>query len=95
MHFYGPFRPVEQVGNLFVALAVCNMLKDLHLSWSMPNGVALWALDEERIRAMSEAGCHYVIAAIESGNQRVLKEVIRKPLNLKKGIEICKTIKLS
>jgi len=74
-------------------LLVCQMLKDLHLNWSIPNGVALWALDEERIRAMSEAGCHYVIAAIESGNQRVLKEVIRKPLNLKKGIEICKIIK--
>jgi magnesium-protoporphyrin IX monomethyl ester (oxidative) cyclase len=74
-------------------LSVCRMLKDLNLYWSMPNGVALWALDEERIKAMSEAGCYYVIAAIESGNQRVLNDVVRKPLNLTKGIEICKTIK--
>ncbi len=74
-------------------LEICNKLKSLGLVWSMPNGVALWALDEERIKAMSEAGCHYVIAAIESGNQRVLKEVIRKPLNLAKGLELCNCIR--
>ena len=74
-------------------MEVCDKLKGMGLHWSMPNGIALWSLDEVRIKAMSEAGCHYVIAAIESGNQRVLKEVIKKPLKLDKVIEICKLIR--
>jgi len=74
-------------------LEMCIRLKGMGLHWSMPNGVALWALDEERIRAMSEAGCHYVIAAIESGNERVLTKVINKPLDLSKVVAICNCIR--
>lgn len=73
-------------------IEICNGLKGLGLHWSMPNGVAVWALDEDIIKAMSESGCHYVIAAIESGNQRVLKYVIKKPLNLDKVVDICNYI---
>ena len=74
-------------------IEICNRLKGMKMHWSMPNGLALWALDEERIKAMSESGCHYVIVAIESGNQRVLREVIRKPLKLSKALEMCECIK--
>ena len=75
------------------ALEICRGVKDLGLYWSMPNGAALWSLDEERVRAMGESGCHYVIAAFESGNPRVLKEVVRKPLNLEKAVSICNAIR--
>jgi magnesium-protoporphyrin IX monomethyl ester (oxidative) cyclase len=74
-------------------IQICKDLKYMDLHWSMPNGVALWALDEEMIEAMSEAGCHFIIAAIESGNERVLKEVIKKPLKLDRVIDLCKCIK--
>ncbi len=57
--------------------------------WSVPSGVALWAIDKEIIDAMKDAGCHYVALAIESGNQRVLTEVINKPTKLDKVPEIC------
>jgi len=74
-------------------IQICKDLKNMDLYWSMPNGVALWALDEEVIKAMGEAGCHFIIAAIESGNKRVLKEVIKKPLKLDTVIDLCKCIK--
>ncbi|MBC8412979.1 B12-binding domain-containing radical SAM protein [bacterium] len=73
-------------------LDICDKLKGMNLHWSMPNGIALWSLDEERIKAMSESGCHYVIAAIESGNQRVITKVMGKPVNLEKILEICRLI---
>ncbi len=74
-------------------LELCSKLEGLGLHWSMPNGVALWALDEDRIKAMSKAGCHFVIAAIESGNQRVLEEVIGKPLKLDRVLDVCRCIR--
>ena len=63
--------------------------KAYNLPWSVPSGIALWAIDEEIIDAMKETGCHYVALAIESGNQRVLTEVINKPTKLDKVPGIC------
>lgn len=54
----------------------------LDLQWNTPNGVALWAMDREMLDLMKAAGCYYVKFAIESGNQRVLSRVIRKPQDL-------------
>ncbi|MCC6450985.1 MAG: cobalamin-dependent protein [Candidatus Aureabacteria bacterium] len=54
----------------------------LGLAWNTPNGVALWSLDEEALDLMKRAGCYYVKFAIESGNQRVLSRVIKKPQDL-------------
>ncbi|MBN1868987.1 MAG: radical SAM protein [Candidatus Omnitrophica bacterium] len=58
--------------------------RNLGVCWSTPNGVAVWALDEELLELMRQSGCWYVCLAIESGSQRVLNEVIRKPLKLEK-----------
>jgi magnesium-protoporphyrin IX monomethyl ester (oxidative) cyclase len=55
------------------------------LRWGAPNGVAVWALDDELVGLMAESGCHFVTLAVESGNQRVLTEVMRKPLHLAKA----------
>jgi len=54
------------------------------MTWSAPNGVALWALDEDLIELMAKSGCYKLIMAIESGVQRVLDDVINKPLKLEK-----------
>ncbi len=58
--------------------------RDLGLEWCMPNGVALWRLDPELIALMRRAGCYSMTLAFESGNQRVLSRLVKKPLNLKK-----------
>ncbi len=51
------------------------------LTWKTAT-VAAWQLDAELLRRMKEAGCQQITISIESGSQRVLTEVIRKPLKL-------------
>jgi magnesium-protoporphyrin IX monomethyl ester (oxidative) cyclase len=58
------------------------------LRWNTPNGIAVWTLDREMLTAMKDSGCYEITLAIESGNQKVLKDLIRKPLKLDKVREI-------
>lgn len=44
--------------------------------------MAVFKLDEELIALMAASGCTYIDVAIESGSPRVLKEVIKKPVDL-------------
>ncbi len=48
------------------------------LKFSLPNGVALNTIDEEMVRLMREAGCYEVYLPFESGNERVLQQVMKK-----------------
>jgi len=70
----------ERARDLFTAIK--QEIPDLR--WGAPNGIALWTLDETLIKLMAESGCRFVTLAIESGNQRVLKEVIKKPVKLER-----------
>jgi len=58
--------------------------RTLNLPWATPQGTALWRMDEELLDLMAESGLYQITFAIESGVQRVLKDLIQKPLNLKK-----------
>lgn len=65
--------------------------------WDTPNGVGTWSMDKEMLSLMQGSGCVNVNFPVESGSQRVLTEVIRKPLNLvkvKKLTDYCRKIKL-
>lgn len=63
--------------------------RGLCLKFSMPNGVAMSTVDEEMVRLMREAGCYEVYLPFESGNERVLKEVMHKPwANTEHSIEV-------
>jgi len=66
------------------AIEILDGIKDLGLKWCIPQGIAVWALDEELLEKMKESGCYQLTFAIESGNQEVLDKIIKKPLNLKK-----------
>ncbi len=66
------------------AMTILDGIKDLDLHWCLPQGVAVWALDEELMEKMKESGCYQLTFAIESGNEHVLKDLIKKPLRLKK-----------
>lgn len=65
---------------------ICRGLSDrrLDVTWSTPNGVAAYALDEELLALMRAAGCHHITLGIESGSPRVLREIIRKPVRLER-----------
>jgi len=59
--------------------------RGLDVSFITPNGIALWALDEELLELMRAAGVYQLTLALESGDQEVLKRIVRKPLNLERG----------
>jgi len=53
---------------------------EVKLPWCTPHGLMIKTLDEEMIKLMAESGAYQVTVAVESGNQRVLKEIIHKPV---------------
>lgn len=55
--------------------------RNYNLTWKMPN-VSAWHLDDELLELMKKAGCKMITVSVESGSQRVLHKIIRKPLNL-------------
>lgn len=55
--------------------------KKYDLIWKCVN-VTAWLLDEEMLGLMYKSGCDYIAVSIESGNQRVLKDIIKKPIKL-------------
>ena len=65
--------------------------------WDTPNGVGVWSMDTEMIDLMKESGCVNLNFPVESGDQHVLNDIIRKPLKLEKVKELmayCKKIGL-
>lgn len=53
------------------------------LDWKCANLTA-FLLDEEILDYMKESRCYQITSSIESGNQYVLKNIIKKPINLEK-----------
>ena len=72
------------------AIKLFNLMieRKLGLEWDTPNGVAVYALDESVIEKMKESGCHKINFAVESGQQRVLDQIINKPIKLKRVSEL-------
>lgn len=62
------------------AIELFTRLKDFNLSWCTPHGLMPATLDEEMIKLMAESGAYQISFAIESASQRVLKEIIHKPV---------------
>ena len=63
------------------AMELFQRYKDeIRLPWCTPHGLMIKTLDEEMIKLMAESGAYQVSIAVESGNERVLKEIIHKPV---------------
>jgi radical SAM superfamily enzyme YgiQ (UPF0313 family) len=54
--------------------------RGLAMPWVMI-ATAVFKLDEELIKLMKTSGCDYIDIAIETGTERVMKEIIHKPVN--------------
>ncbi len=52
------------------------------LTWKMPN-VSVWHLDDELLELMQRSGCQMITVSVESGSERVLSQVIHKPVKLR------------
>ncbi|MCS7096830.1 MAG: radical SAM protein [Nitrososphaerota archaeon] len=72
---------------------ICDLIveKKLDIEWFLPNGVRADTLDESLLIKMRKAGCRRVYLAPESGVQRIVNDVIKKNLDLKKVEEIVKS----
>lgn len=66
---------------------------DLNLHFTTPNGIAAWVLDRELLIKLKQAGFYRLTVAVESGNEKVLHDIIKKPLKLEKIREIVKISK--
>jgi len=62
-------------------------LKPYNLSWCTPHGLMAKTLDEEMIRLMAESGAYQLTFAIESGSERVLRDIIHKDVPSKNKIK--------
>jgi magnesium-protoporphyrin IX monomethyl ester (oxidative) cyclase len=63
------------------------------INWYCSQGFALWTIDDEIIEKLALSGCYKVKFSVESGSQRVLREIIHKRVDLSKvlhTIERCK-----
>ena len=55
--------------------------ENYQIKWKVAN-VAAWDLNDELLTLMKQAGCAQILVSVESGTQRVLREIIHKPLRL-------------
>ncbi|MFA5124393.1 MAG: radical SAM protein [Patescibacteria group bacterium] len=70
---------------------VCQIMKEAGLYWGAQSRVDL--VNEEIIKLMAESGCLQLDFGVESGNQRVLDEIINKRIKLsdvEKALELCR-----
>lgn len=56
--------------------------KEFNILWNVPNGVAVQTLDGQMLDLMKKSGCYAISIGIESGDEYMLKNVIKKPIEL-------------
>jgi len=61
---------------------ILAILRDLDLNSVYQSGLALYALDRPMLEDFYKAGVRQLVLAVESGSQRVLKHLMKKPLKL-------------
>jgi len=69
------------------AIELFKILIPYNLSWCMPNGTMVGTLDNSLIDLMASSGAYQLSFALESGSQRLLKEVIHKRVPEKKKLK--------
>lgn len=74
------------------AKQICRMLieKKWPIKWSLPNGVRADTMDKELVKLMAQAGCSLMVVAPESGDQKVVNQLMNKNINLKKINQVVK-----
>ncbi len=60
----------------------------LKFHWFCGGGVAIYMLDKMLLELMKRAGCYRLHLAIESGSQRILSDIMKKPVSLGKALDI-------
>jgi len=77
------------------ALRIIEIANELKLEIFFKSGLPLYALDRKMLEAIKDAGLNELVLAIESGSNRVLREIMHKPLDLsivKRVIDDCRDL---
>lgn len=61
---------------------IIEVIKDLRLTVVFQNALAMYALDRKMLEALKGAGIEQLSLSVESGSNRVLRDVMHKPLDL-------------
>ncbi|MFH0926492.1 MAG: radical SAM protein [bacterium] len=61
---------------------IINIANELNLQLYFQNGITMRCLDRKMLEAMKSAGVTSIVLPIESGSNRVLKDIMHKPLDL-------------
>jgi len=67
--------------------------RGIDVSWNTPNGIGIHNLDYEILDLMKRSGCYELTLAVESGDPYVLKNIIHKPFNLDKALEVSRILR--
>jgi len=68
--------------------------RNLNITWQM-DAAAIFCIDEECIELAAQSGCVYLNFAVESGSPRVLREIIKKPIDIERTKEMAKKIQVA
>jgi len=79
---------------------MCKLIieEELNIEWNCPNGVSIKTLDKPTLSMMKEAGCTFLVLPIESADDHMRNEIMKKKLSIEKIEEIiyaCKELGIS
>lgn len=66
--------------------------RKLDLKW-IDEATAIFCMDEETVDLCAQSGCKYLNFAIESGSARVVKDIVKKPIDYPRVIELVKRLR--
>ncbi len=89
------FQDDHFMANKQRVLEIIDIVKELQITAVFQNGLALYALDRKMLEALKSAGINQLLLPVESGSNRVLKEIMHKYLDLsivKRVVEDCREL---
>jgi len=75
------------------ALEILKYIRNNKINVEFPNGIAVYKIDNDIAKALADAKVRVITLAIESGSDYVLKQLIDKPLTVKKIKEVVGILK--
>ncbi|OGM93870.1 B12-binding domain-containing radical SAM protein [Candidatus Wolfebacteria bacterium RIFOXYD1_FULL_48_65] len=76
------FQDDHFMANKQRAMDIILIAKEMRFKVFFQSGLALYALDRKMLEAIKSAGLTQLVLPVESGSNRVLKEIMHKPVNL-------------
>jgi len=73
---------------------IMGALREENLTWDTPNGIRVdLSIDEQILREMVRSGCKSLTIGVESGDEGVLKNIVRKGIRLRDVVEFARRCK--